>query len=135
MSDHGKPDKPGLWRDANEKTVVACMESGELRMRDPDTGMVLSGEWVERAAPFRQAEWKGPKLIGAGFSAMPDTAGCWCDANGTLWLITGGDGGRRAHLPAEGTRPRMGMRAVFRHHREDAPRMGPVGTLRLRADG
>lgn len=48
MSDHGKPDKPGLWRDANEKTVVACMESGELRMRDPDTGMVLSGEWVER---------------------------------------------------------------------------------------
>ena len=92
MSDHGKPDKPGLWRDANEKTVVACMESGELRMRDPDTGMVLSGEWVERAAPFRQAEWKGTKLIGAGFSAMPDTAGCWCDANGTLWLITGGDG-------------------------------------------
>lgn len=92
MSDHGKPDKPGLWRDANEKTVVACMESGELRMRDPDTGMVLSGEWVERAAPFRQAEWKGPELIGAGFSAMPDTAGCWCDANGTLWLITGGDG-------------------------------------------
>ena len=91
MSDHGKPDKPGLWRDANEKTVVACMESGELRMRDPDTGMVLSGEWVERAAPFRQAEWKGTKLIGAGFSAMPDTAGCWCDANGTLWLITGGD--------------------------------------------
>lgn len=92
MSDHGKPDKPGLWRDANEKTVVACMESGELRMRDPDTGMVLSGEWVERAAPFRQAEWKGTKPIGAGFSAMPDTAGCWCDANGTLWLITGGDG-------------------------------------------
>lgn len=92
MSDHGKPDKPGLWRDANEKTVVACMESGELRMRDPDTGMVLSGEWVERAAPFRQAEWKGTKLIGAGFSAMPDTAGCWSDANGTLWLITGGDG-------------------------------------------
>ena len=44
MSDHGKPDKPGLWRDANEQTVVACMESGELRMRDPDTGMVLSGE-------------------------------------------------------------------------------------------
>lgn len=92
MSDHGKPDKPGLWRDANEKTVVACMESGELRMRDPDTGMVLSGERVERAAPFRQAEWKGPKLIGAGLAAMPDTAGCWCDANGTLWLITGGDG-------------------------------------------
>lgn len=92
MSDHGKPDKPGLWRDANEKTVVACMESGELRMRDPDTGMVLSGEWVERAAPFRQAEWKGPKLIGAGLAAMPDTAGCWSDANGTLWLITGGDG-------------------------------------------
>lgn len=29
MSDHGKPDKPGLWRDANEKTVVACMESGD----------------------------------------------------------------------------------------------------------
>lgn len=92
MSDHGKPDKPGLWRDANEKTVVACMESGELRMRDPDTGMVLSGEWVERAAPFRQAEWKGPELIGAGSIPMPDTAGCWCDANGTLWLITGGDG-------------------------------------------
>lgn len=23
---------------------------------------------------------------------MPDTAGCWSDANGTLWLITGGDG-------------------------------------------
>lgn len=91
MSGREKPDAPGLWRDANEKTVVACMESGELRMRDPDTGMVLSGEWVERAAPFRQAEWKGTKLIGAGFSAMPDTAGCWCDANGTLWLITGGD--------------------------------------------
>nr|DAJ53732.1 MAG TPA: hypothetical protein [Caudoviricetes sp.] len=33
MSDHGKPDKPGLWRDANEKTVVACMESGDMRMR------------------------------------------------------------------------------------------------------
>ena len=70
LSGHGKPDKPGLWRDANEKTVVACMESGELRMRDPDTGMVLSGEWVERAAPFRQAEWKGTELIGAGFSAI-----------------------------------------------------------------
>lgn len=92
MSDHGKPDKPGLWRDANEKTVVACMESGELAIRDADTGEILSGEWVERAAPFRQAEWKGPKLIGAGLAAMPDTAGCWCDANGTLWLITGGDG-------------------------------------------
>lgn len=92
MSGREKPDAPGLWRDANEKTVVACMESGELRMRDPDTGMVLSGERVERAAPFRQAEWKGPKLIGAGLAAMPDTAGCWSDANGTLWLITGGDG-------------------------------------------
>ena len=92
MSDHGKPDKPGLWRDANEKTVVACMESGNLRMRDPDTGMVLSGERLERAAPFRQAEWMGTELIGAGSIPMPDAAGCWCDANGSLWLITGGDG-------------------------------------------
>lgn len=92
MSDHKTPDKPGLWRGANEKTVVACMESGELTIRDADTGMVLSGERVERAAPFRQAEWKGPELIGAGFSAMPDAAGCWCDADGGLWLITGGDG-------------------------------------------
>lgn len=92
MSDHGKPDKPGLWRDTNEKTVVACMESGNLRMRDPDTGMVLSGERLERAAPFRQAEWMGTELIGAGSIPMPDAAGCWCDANGSLWLITGGDG-------------------------------------------
>lgn len=92
MSDHGKPDKPGLWRDTNEKTVVACMESGKLRMRDPDTGMVLSGEQLERAAPFRQAEWMGTELIGAGSIPMPDAAGCWCDANGSLWLITGGDG-------------------------------------------
>lgn len=92
MSDHGKPDKPGLWRDTNEKTVVACMESGELRMRDPDTGRVLSGERLERAAPFRRTEWAGIDLTRARFSAMPDAAGCWCDANGSLWLITGGDG-------------------------------------------
>lgn len=92
MSDHGKPDKPGLWRDTNEKTVVACMESGNLRMRDPDTGMVLSGERLERAAPFRRTEWAGIDLTRARFSAMPDAAGCWCDANGSLWLITGGDG-------------------------------------------
>lgn len=92
MSDHGKPDKPGLWRDANEKTVVACMESGELRMRDPDTGEILSAGQLEQAAPFQRTEWVGIDLTRAGFSAMPDTAGCWSDANGTLWLITGGDG-------------------------------------------
>lgn len=92
MREHGKPDAPGLWRDGSGRTYVACMESGELRMRDPDTGMVLSGEQLERAAPFRQAEWMGPDLTRTGFSAMPDAAGCWCDANGTLWLITGGDG-------------------------------------------
>ena len=129
MSDHGKPDKPGLWRDANEKTVVACMESGELAIRDADTGEILSAGQLEQAAPFQRTEWKGIDLTRAGFSAMPDTAGCWSDANGRRRRD------RRAHLPAEGRGPRMGMRAVFRHHREDAPRMGPVGTLRLRADG
>lgn len=92
MNDHKTPDAPGLWRDADGGTCVACMESGELRMRDPDTGMVLSAEQLERAAPFRQAEWMGPDLTRAGFSAMPDTAGCWCDADGGLWLITGGEG-------------------------------------------
>lgn len=97
MSGREKPDAPGLWRDANEKTVVACMESGELAIRDADTGEILSAGQLEQAAPFRQAEWKGPELIGAGFSAMPDTAGCWCDANGTLWLITG-DGVIDGHI-------------------------------------
>lgn len=135
MSGREKPDAPGLWRDANEKTVVACMESGELAIRDADTGEILSAGQLEQAAPFQRTEWKGIDLTRAGFSAMPDTAGCWSDANGTLWLITGGDGIDGAHLPAEGRGPRMGMRALFRHHREDAPRMGPVGTLRLRADG
>lgn len=42
MSGREKPDAPGLWRDANEKTVVACMESGELAIRDADTGEILS---------------------------------------------------------------------------------------------
>ena len=82
----------GLWRDANEKTVVACMESGELAIRDADTGEILSAGQLEQAAPFQRTEWKGIDLTRAGFSAMPDTAGCWSDANGTLWLITGGDG-------------------------------------------
>ena len=31
MSGREKPDAPGLWRDANEKTVVACMESASSR--------------------------------------------------------------------------------------------------------
>lgn len=92
MSDHRTPDAPGLWRDANEKTVVACMESGELAIRDADTGEILSAGQLEQAAPFQRTEWKGIDLTRAGFSAMPDTAGCWSDANGTLWLITGGDG-------------------------------------------
>ena len=92
MSGHEKPDAPGLWRDANEKTVVACMESGELAIRDADTGEILSAGQLEQAAPFQRTEWVGIDLTRAGFSAMPDTAGCWCDANGTLWLITGGDG-------------------------------------------
>lgn len=39
MSGREKPDAPGLWRDANEKTVVACMESGELAIRDAVFGM------------------------------------------------------------------------------------------------
>lgn len=92
MSGHEKPDAPGLWRDANEKTVVACMESGELAIRDADTGEILSAGQLEQAAPFQRTEWVGIDLTRAGFSAMPDTAGCWSDANGTLWLITGGDG-------------------------------------------
>lgn len=92
MSGREKPDAPGLWRDANEKTVVACMESGELAIRDADTGEILSAGQLEQAAPFQRTEWKGIDLTRAGFSAMPDTAGCWSDANGTLWLITGGDG-------------------------------------------
>lgn len=92
MSGHEKPDAPGLWRDANEKTVVACMESGGLAIRDADTGEILSAGQLEQAAPFQRTERKGIDLTGAGFSAMPDTAGCWSDANGTLWLITGGDG-------------------------------------------
>lgn len=91
MSGHEKPDAPGLWRDANEKTVVACMESGELAIRDADTGEILSAGQLEQAAPFQRTEWVGIDLTRAGFSAMPDTAGCWSDANGTLWLITGGD--------------------------------------------
>lgn len=90
MSDVRTPDKPGLWRDGSGRTYVACMESGELAIRDANTGMVLSGERVEQAAPFRQAEWMGIDLTSAEFSDMPDTAGCWCDANGILWLITGG---------------------------------------------
>lgn len=90
MSGREKPDAPGLWRDANEKTVVACMESGELAIRDADTGEILSAGQLEQAAPFQRTEWKGIDLTRAGFSAMPDTAGCWSDANGTLWLITGG---------------------------------------------
>ena len=131
MSGREKPDAPGLWRDANEKTVVACMESGELAIRDADTGEILSAGQLEQAAPFQRTEWKGIDLTRAGFSAMPDTAGCWSDALAHHRRRRD----RRAHLPAEGRGPRMGMRAVFRHHREDAPRMGPVGTLRLRADG
>lgn len=87
MSGREKPDAPGLWRDANEKTVVACMESGELAIRDADTGEILSAGQLEQAAPFQRTEWKGIDLTRAGFSAMPDTAGCWSDANGTLWLI------------------------------------------------
>ena len=69
-----------------------CMESGELAIRDADTGEILSAGQLEQAAPFQRTEWKGIDLTRAGFSAMPDTAGCWSDANGTLWLITGGDG-------------------------------------------
>lgn len=92
MSGHEKPDAPGLWRDANEKTVVACMESGGLAIRDADTGEILSAGQLEQAAPFQRTEWVGIDLTRAGFSAMPGTAGCWSDANGTLWLITGGDG-------------------------------------------
>lgn len=92
MSGHEKPDAPGLWRDANEKTVVACMESGGLAIRDADTGEILSAGQLEQAAPFQRTEWMGIDLTRAGFSAMPGTAGCWSDANGTLWLITGGDG-------------------------------------------
>ena len=68
------------------------MESGELAIRDADTGEILSAGQLEQAAPFQRTEWKGIDLTRAGFSAMPDTAGCWSDANGTLWLITGGDG-------------------------------------------
>lgn len=82
MSGREKPDAPGLWRDANEKTVVACMESGELAIRDADTGEILSAGQLEQAAPFQRTEWKGIDLTRAGFSAMPDTAGCWSDANG-----------------------------------------------------
>lgn len=73
MSGHEKPDKPGLWRDANEKTVVACMESGELAIRDADTGEILSAGQLEQAAPFQRTEWVGIDLTRAGFSAMPDT--------------------------------------------------------------
>ena len=74
MSGREKPDAPGLWRDANEKTVVACMESGELAIRDADTGEILSAGQLEQAAPFQRTEWKGIDLTRAGFSAMPDTA-------------------------------------------------------------
>lgn len=56
------------------------------------TKHILSAGQLEQAAPFQRTEWKGIDLTRAGFSAMPDTAGCWSDANGTLWLITGGDG-------------------------------------------
>lgn len=84
MSGREKPDAPGLWRDANEKTVVACMESGELAIRDADTGEILSAGQLEQAAPFQRTEWKGIDLTRGGLSAMPDTAGCWSDANGTL---------------------------------------------------
>lgn len=70
MSGREKPDAPGLWRDANEKTVVACMESGELAIRDADTGEILSAGQLEQAAPFQRTEWKGIDLTRAGFSAM-----------------------------------------------------------------
>lgn len=57
MSGREKPDAPGLWRDANEKTVVACMESGELAIRDADTGEILSaGSWNR---PHRSSEPNG----------------------------------------------------------------------------
>lgn len=92
MSDCMKPDQPGLWRDGNERTYVAYMESEALKVRDLDTGEILSEERVEQAAPFRQAEWMGIDLTMAEFSAMPDAAGCWCDANDILWLIISGDG-------------------------------------------
>lgn len=115
MSGREKPDAPGLWRDANEKTVVACMESGELAIRDADTGEILSAGQLEQAAPFQRTEWKGIDLTRAGFSAMPDTAGCWSDANGTLWLITGGDGidGHIFRLKEEG-RVRLPRACVLR---------------------
>lgn len=135
MSGREKPDAPGLWRDANEKTVVACMESGELAIRDADTGEILSAGQLEQAAPFQRTEWKGIDLTRAGFSAMPRHGGMLERRERHALAHHRRRRDRRAHLPAEGRGPRMGMRALFRHHREDAPRMGPVGTLRLRADG
>ena len=42
MSDCMKPDQPGLWRDGNERTYVAYMESEALKVRDLDTGEIGS---------------------------------------------------------------------------------------------
>lgn len=69
MSGREKPDAPGLWRDANEKTVVACMESGELAIRDADTGEILSAGQLEQAAPFQRTE---------STTAMTSIAACPC---------------------------------------------------------
>lgn len=90
MSDREKPDKPGLWLDTNGKTYVACMKSGGLKVHDLDTGMGLSEEQMERDTPFRRCEWTGIDLTTAEFSALPNAAGCWCDEQGRIWLITGG---------------------------------------------
>lgn len=83
MSDCMKPDQPGLWRDGNERTYVAYMESEALKVRDLDTGEILSYEQAERVGSFRRLP-SGIDLTSMRFVDIPDRRGCWYDGYGNL---------------------------------------------------
>lgn len=83
MSDCMKPDQPGLWRDGNERTYVAYMESEALKVRDLDTGEILSHEQAERVGSFRRLP-SGIDLTSMRFVDIPDRRGCWYDGYGNL---------------------------------------------------
>lgn len=83
MSDCMKPDQPGLWRDGNERTYVAYMESEALKVRDLGTGEILSHEQAERVGSFRRLP-SGIDLTSMRFVDIPDRRGCWYDGYGNL---------------------------------------------------
>lgn len=84
MSDHEKPDKPGLWRGTQGGYGVVFDDNGELDMLLFGVGVKVKA--LDSISPYTRLH----PGIPVGSAPVPNLPGLWMDKDGSLYFLSDG---------------------------------------------